>query len=141
MNTNISILIAEDDEGHALLIKKNLERAGITNEMIHLKDGKETLEFFKRNNKDSFVLLLDIRMPKADGIEVLTWLKNNPALKKTPVIIITTTDDPQEIERCYNLGCTSYITKSINYDKFVESIRQLGVYLKEVEFVELKDGK
>ena len=86
-------------------------------------------------------MLLDIRMPKVDGIEVLKTLKGDPELKKIPVIIITTTDDPQEIERCYNLGCTSYITKSINYDKFVESIRQLGIYLKEAKFGELTDGK
>lgn len=141
MNKDISILIAEDDEGHALLIKKNLERTGIKNKIIHFRDGKEILDFFNGNNETSFLLLLDIRMPKVDGIEVLKTLKNDPVLKKIPVIIITTTDDPQEIERCYNLGCTSYITKSINYDKFVESIRQLGVYLKEAKFQELTNGK
>ena len=100
---DVVIVTAEDDEGHALLIKKNLRRAGLSNEILHFMDGKETLDFLfseeieaKRHEGTCYLLLLDIRMPKVDGIEVLRRIKSTPALKRMPVIMITTTDDPRE---------------------------------------------
>jgi len=140
MNTEVVILIAEDDLGHASLIKKNLKRAGISNEIIHFKDGQETLDFLLRRGEEphrmsgtGYLLLLDIRMPKADGVEVLQQIKQDKELRKIPVIMITTTDDPREVEHCHSLGCSNYIAKPIDYDKFVESIRQLGLFLAVVE--------
>ncbi|MDY6964448.1 MAG: response regulator [Halobacteriota archaeon] len=136
----IIILIAEDDMGHASLIKKNLKRSGITNQIIHFKDGEEVLNFlFKRGDLPhrvdgvSYLLLLDIRMPKIDGTEVLRQIKSDDELKKIPVTMLTTTDDPREIERCHELGCSNYITKPIDYDRFVETIRQLGLFLSVVK--------
>jgi CheY-like chemotaxis protein len=79
------------------------------------------------------VLLLDIRMPKVDGIEVLRQVKCDPELKKLPVIMVTTTDDPREIDRCHELGCSNYITKPVEYSQFVETIRRLGLFLLTVE--------
>jgi len=145
MKKELKIILAEDDEGHASLIKRNLKRAGLMNEIIHFKDGKETLDFLfdekkeKEQVKDiASLLLLDIKMPKVDGIEVLRRVKQDEKLKKMPVIMITTTDDPREIEKCHELGCSSYIAKPIDYDKFVAAIRQLGLFLLIVEVPELK---
>lgn len=139
MQNEVTILIAEDDDGHATLIRKNLRRAGITQGMIHFHDGQEILDFlFKRSPEHleegkSYVLLCDIRMPKVDGVEVLRQIKASPTLCSIPVIMITTTDDPKDIDQCHLLGCSNYITKPVDYDRFVNSIRQLGVFLSLVE--------
>ncbi len=140
MNQEVIILIAEDDEGHALLIRKNLARAGISNRINHFKDGQEVLDFLFCQGAgphlkagEAYVLLLDIRMPKVDGTEVLAQLKAHPELRKIPVIMITTTDDPREINRCHQLGCSNYITKPVEYEGFVNAIRQLGLFLAVVQ--------
>lgn len=140
MNRDVVILVAEDDEGHAGLIKKNLTRAGIVNEILHFKNGQEILDFLFRQGDGphlqtgtAYVLLLDIRMPKVDGAQVLAQVKADPELRKLPVIMITTTDDPIEVENCHALGCSNYITKPIDYDNFVNAIRQLGLFLSVVQ--------
>ncbi len=132
----VNIVIVEDDMGHASLIMKNLKRAGFRNGFVHLKDGQEALDFmFKRGNgthlepHKSYLLLLDIKMPKVDGIEVLRQIKQDKELCKIPVVMLTTTDDPREIERCHAIGCNVYITKPIDYENFVDSIRKLGLFL------------
>lgn len=140
MDKEVVIILAEDDLGHASLIKKNLKRAGITNQILHFKDGQETLDFLfcrgegaNRVDGAAYLLLLDIKMPKLDGIEVLRQIKENSELRKVPVIMLTTTNDPQEVDRCHKLGCSTYITKPIDYEKFVEAIRNLGLFLMVVE--------
>lgn len=140
MHQEVIILIAEDDEGHADLIRKNLKRAGVTNQIIHFRDGQETVDYLFRRGEgphrqsgNAHILLLDIRMPKLDGTEVLEQLKADPELRKIPVIMITTTDDPREVARCHELGCSTYITKPVEYDRFVDSIRQLGLFLAVVQ--------
>jgi CheY-like chemotaxis protein len=140
MKKEVVILIAEDDEGHATLIKKNLKRAGLLNEIKHFKDGQEILDFLLGKGKNDtrrkdtgYLLLLDIRMPKVDGEEVLQKIKEHKELHKLPVIMVTTTDDPREVEKCHLLGCNNYVTKPIDYDKFVDAIRQLGLFLLVVE--------
>jgi CheY-like chemotaxis protein len=145
MKKEIVVLIADDDEGHVALIKKNLKRAGLLNEIKHFKDGQEILDFLLGNGKDNtkqkdtgYLLLLDIRMPKVDGEEVLRRIKEHKELHKIPVIMITTTDDPREVEKCHLLGCNSYVTKPVDYDKFVEVIRQLGLFLLVVEVPKIK---
>ena len=143
MKKEVIIVIAEDDEGHATLIKKNLERAGIKNKTLHFKDGEETLDFFlkKRSKTDklAYLLLLDIRMPRMDGYEVLKRLKTDKDLRKIPVIIITTTEDPKEVQKCHEQGCSNYLVKPIEYDKFVNMIRQLGLFLLVVEVPDIND--
>lgn len=139
MNQEMVILIAEDDDGHASLIRKNLIRAGIANRLIHFRDGQEVLDFLfyrgelKRETGTPYVLLLDIRMPKVSGVEVLEQIKAHKELCKIPVIMITTTDDPREVEHCHSLGCSNYITKPIEYEAFVNAIRQLGLFLAVVQ--------
>ena len=144
MKNAMTILIAEDDLGHAALIQKNLRRAGITNDIVHFKDGQEALDFLYGTSTEShftegtpYLLLLDIRMPKVDGVEVLRRVKEDSKLRKMPVIMITTTDDPREVANCHDLGCSNYITKPIEYDNFVEAIRQLGLFLMVVEVPEI----
>ncbi len=134
------ILMAEDDEGHAFLVQQNLSEAGIANEIIHVPDGQEALDFIRaqgayshRTRNGPLLLLLDINMPRVDGVEVLRQLKSEPAHAQIPVIMLTTTDDPREVKRCYDLGCSSYVTKPVDYDKFVEAIRRLGLFLSIVK--------
>lgn len=140
MNNEVVIVIGEDDPGHASLMKKNLTRAGIVNRIIHFNDGDEILAFLFGNGNGpvrepdlSYLLLLDIHMPKVDGMEVLKRIKGNEATRKIPIIVITTTDDPLEIEKCYELGCNSYIVKPVLYDNFVDTVRQLARYLMVME--------
>ncbi len=140
MKKEVCILIAEDDTGHAALIRKNILRAGITNAIRHFKDGQELLDFlFKeesaphRQGDVSYLLLLDIRMPKVDGVEALRQIKADKEFRKIPTIMLTTTDDPREVENCHKLGCSNYVTKPVDYEKFVDVIRKLGLFLMVVE--------
>jgi len=132
----VTILIAEDDDGHVELITSALRDAGVLNEVIRFRDGVETLAFFYGNKEETFVrkghpylLLLDIRMPKMGGIQVLERLKEDPRFKKMPVVMLTTTEEPREIERCHALGCNVYITKPIVFTDFVEKLRRLGLFI------------
>jgi CheY-like chemotaxis protein len=144
----LTIVLAEDDDGHANLIHRNLERAGLTNGFIRVKDGQEALDLIRgegafagRTIHDAYLLLLDINMPRVDGVEVLRRVKADPQLATLPVIMLTTTDDPREVERCYKLGCNVYITKPVAYEKFVEAIRQLGLFLQVVKIPSNGAGK
>lgn len=144
MESDLIVLLAEDDMGHASLIQKNLRRSGISNEVVHFLDGEEVLNFLFRKgdgpHRESgipYLLLLDIRMPKINGIEVLTQIKEDAELKKLPVIMLTTTNDPREIEKCHALGCSNYISKPVEYEKFTETIQQLGLFLKIVQIPKL----
>jgi len=144
----VHLILAEDDEGHAALIKKNLVRTGFKNQIIHLKDGQEVLDFFfmkgegsHRIKGKSYLLLLDIRMPKVDGVEVLRQLKEDPNLSKIPVIMVTTTDDPQEINHCHELGCSIYVTKPVEYEHFVDAIKKLGLFITVIKFPKINGPK
>jgi len=132
LNNEVTIVIAEDDSGHANLIKRNIRRAGFNNEIKHFTDGEQTLDYFLSDTSDiqslNHLLLLDIRMPKIDGITVLSQLRQTFQQIKIPVIIITTTDDPYEIKKCYDLGCNNYMVKPIEYNNFVEACTQTGLF-------------
>jgi CheY-like chemotaxis protein len=134
------ILMAEDDEGHASLIKRNLRRAGVVNEIINVKDGQEALDFIRcqggyasRVPNGPILVLLDIKMPKVDGVEALRQIKGDKNTAKYPVMMLTTTDDPREVDKCYKLGCSVYITKPVEYEEFVEATRRLGLFLQIVK--------
>jgi CheY-like chemotaxis protein len=144
MTREVVILIADDDPGHARLIEKNLQRAGLNNPVARFQDGQEILDFLfcrgprpHRGSESSYLLLLDIRMPKVDGVEVLRQVKADPELRKIPVSMLTTTDDPREVARCHSLGCSNYIVKPVDYDKFSEAIQQLGLFITLVEVPEV----
>ena len=144
MNEEVIVLIVEDDDGHARLIEKNLRRASIENEMLRFTDGQQILDFLfrrgegrKREQFTPYLLLLDIRIPKMDGIEVLRQVKQDEELRKVPVIMLTTTDDPREVEVCHNLGCSNYIVKPVDFNKFAEVLSRLGLFLKIVQVPQL----
>ncbi len=144
----MAIVLAEDDEGHALLVKRNLARANIANQIVHVTDGQEALDYFYRAGRYtnrpigiSLLLVLDINMPRIDGIEVLARLKGDPAKCRIPIIMLTTTDDPREIERCYDLGCGVYVTKPVEYEAFVEAVQRLGLFLQVVQIPAESDTK
>jgi CheY-like chemotaxis protein len=133
------IVLVEDDDGHANLVERNLKRVGVVNGVLRLEDGQQALDFLLdptspsfRNTNHPILLLLDIKMPRVDGVEVLRQLKANPQTAPIPIIMLTTTDDPREIQRCYELGCSVYITKPVDYQAFVDAINRLGLFLQVV---------
>jgi CheY-like chemotaxis protein len=139
----VTIILVEDDPGHARLIEKNLRRAHITNDIVILRDGQEAVEYFFPAGQAPaaarimpMLVLLDLNLPGLDGYQVLTRLKAHERTRRIPVIILTTTDDPREIERCYDLGCNVYMTKPVEYERFTAAIRQLGLFLSVVKIPE-----
>lgn len=143
-NGEVVILVADDDAGHARLIEKNLTRAGLRNPIVRFDNGQSVLDFLFRRGAGAhrgselpYLLLLDIRMPQVDGVEVLRQIKQDAELRKMPVIMLTTTDDPREVQRCHKIGCASYIVKPVDYDKFAEAIKSLGLYLSLVQVPEI----
>lgn len=134
------ILIAEDDDGHAELIKEGLEASGVCNKMIRFSNGEEAWHFLSgtggkevRDKSKAYLLLLDIKMPRMDGVEVLKRMKNSEELKEIPVVMLTTTDDPREVEECYKIGCNVYITKPVEFGKFAETLKRLGLFVQIVK--------
>lgn len=139
MKKETNILIAEDNKEHLDLIRKNLLRADICNEMLAFADGKELLDFLfdmdkkAEHNSSEYILLLDIGMSKIDGVKVLKKIKQDAQLKKIPVIILTSADAPQIVEQCHTLGCSTYIVKPPERQDFEETIQKLGHFLSVVE--------
>ncbi len=142
----VIILIAEDDDGHAELIQDNLQESGLRNPIIRFHNGQEALDFFyggpdgdaaRCEKGQAYMMILDIRMPKVDGVEVLRQIKSDPELKNMPIIMLTTTDDPREIRTCYSLGCSCYVTKPVDYRKFAEMLSRLGLFLLVVQVPDL----
>ena len=143
MTQSPTILIVDDDEGHAILIRENLEAAGLKNPIKHFQDGQAVLDFFFKDPplvNETFLVLLDIRMPKVDGIEVLRRIKAHPELRKLPVIMLTTTDDSREVLRCHELGCNVYMQKPVDYERFSEAIRRLGQFVPLLQVPQLSGG-
>jgi len=139
MNPDTMVLIAEDDDGHAALIEKNLRRGGMTRPCYRLRDGQETLEYFLglgQNQPDRtghrYLLLLDINLPRINGIEVLRRMKEHDVLKQVPVLMLSTTDDPKEVETCHAIGCNFYLTKPTEPEAFAQAIACLGSFLNLV---------
>ncbi|HOI90974.1 MAG TPA: response regulator [Candidatus Rifleibacterium sp.] len=133
----MTILVAEDDPGHAELIVDELKESGIHNPIRQFCNGQEVWDFLNEKDSDetavlNYLLLLDIKMPKMDGIEVLKRIKSHNTLKKIPVIMVSTTDDQPEIAKCYELGCNMYITKPVDYRIFAESLKRLGLFIQIV---------
>ena len=136
----VTILLIEDDPGHARLIEKNVRRAGVANDITHKSDGTTALEYlFGRGDAvkaDPMLVLLDLNLPDMSGTEILSRIKADPVLKRTPVVVLTTTDDRGEIQRCYDLGCNVYITNPLEYEGFASAIRQLGLFLTVMQVPE-----
>jgi CheY-like chemotaxis protein len=136
----VIIVMVEDDEGHARLIERNIRRAGVNNEIVPFTNGTEALAFLlgpdgsgEINSKRSLLVLLDLNLPDMTGVDILAKVKSTPYLRRSPVIILTTTDDQREIQRCYDLGANVYITKPVNYEGFANAIRQLGLFFSVMQ--------
>lgn len=130
--------MVEDDEGHARLIEKNLRRAGISNNMMHISNGAQAINYFfgqegGNTKQEQTLVLLDLNLPEIDGYEIIKRLKGDERTQAIPIIVLTTTDNPREIDRCYKLGCNVYITKPIEYDNLSDAIRKLGLMLAVVK--------
>ncbi len=146
MNTDakpVLIVMIEDDEGHARLIEKNIRRAGVNNEIMPFTNGTSALEFLlgkDGSGNDSkgkqLLVLLDLNLPDMTGLDILEKLKQNQHTKRSPVVVLTTTDDTREIQRCYDLGANVYITKPVNYEGFANAIRQLGLFFAVMQVPE-----
>jgi CheY-like chemotaxis protein len=136
----VTLLIVEDDEGHATLVERNLKRAGVANPIVHLSNGRAALDYVRSEgahaglkHDSGLLILLDIKMPELDGVQVLEALKKDERTAQIPVIMLSTTDDPREVEACYRMGCSVYITKPVSYEEFVEAVRRLGLFLQIVK--------
>jgi CheY-like chemotaxis protein len=139
MPDNLRIIIAEDDEGHALLIRKNLKKSGLSAQYVHLVNGEEVINFFSARQENysttlnNTILLLDIKMPKVNGLEVLKMMHKNEEWKKIPVYVISTSDNQKDALTCKTLGCQKYIVKPVDYAAFASTIQNLGKALKELK--------
>ena len=140
---SVTIVMVEDDDGHARLIEKNIRRAGVTNDIKHFTDGTSALSYLfdapdGPGRNGPALVLLDLTLPDMSGLDILVRMKGDATLKRTPVVVLTTTDDKVEIQRCYDLGANVYITKPVNYDSFAQAIRQLGLFLSVIQVPDLE---
>lgn len=132
----ITILIVEDDPGHSKLIEKNLRRGGLENPILAFENGQLALNYLKaqddfkdRSLNRCILMLVDLNMPVMNGVELLRTLKQDNQLREIPVIILTSTDDQREIDECYSLGCNLYVPKPVEFDRFSETVRNLGMMI------------
>lgn len=139
----VTIIMIEDDEGHARLIEKNIRRAGVSNQIIPFTNGTEALAFLMGpdgtgavNKGRQLLVLLDLNLPDMTGVDILEKVKGNEHTRRSPVVVLTTTDDQREIQRCYDLGANVYITKPVDYDGFANAIRQLGLFFSVMQVPE-----
>jgi CheY-like chemotaxis protein len=142
-----TILLADDDEGHVILITENLRMAGVDKPVLSFGDGRDLLDFLHgvhpRHRLDPaqpLAVLMDVRMPRMDGVETLRRIKGDARLKRLPVIMLTTADDPNEVNRCHDLGCACYVVKPVDYTQFAQNIQALGRFLISLKLPRLNQA-
>jgi CheY-like chemotaxis protein len=146
----VTILLVEDDDGHARLLEKNLRRGGLINNLVRVCDGQEAVDYVSRtgpyHDANTYpvpsIVLLDVRMPRLDGFEVLAQMKNDPDLMKIPVIMLTSTDNQKEINRAYELGANGYVVKPVGVEAFIDRVVKLGMFIEVIELPQngVRDG-
>ena len=139
MSHSVKIVMVEDDHGHAKLIEKNIRRANIANDIVHFDHGDAALDYLFSDEvraEGPLLILLDLNLPDMSGIDILQKIKSNAHTRRLPVVILTTTDDEREIQRCYDLGANVYITKPVEYESFAHAIRQLGLFFSVIQIPE-----
>jgi CheY-like chemotaxis protein len=138
---SVTILLVEDDDGHARLLEKNLRRAGMINRLLRVADGQQAVDYVMRtppyDDQEQYplpsIVLLDVCMPRLDGFQVLAHLKQNPALMTIPVIMLTSTDNQKEIDRAYEMGANSYVVKPVEVESFIDRVVKLGMFIEVIE--------
>ncbi|MDP9040790.1 MAG: response regulator [Bacteroidota bacterium] len=133
---DVEILFAEDSMDDAMLTIRALTRSGFKNKLLHVKDGAEALDFFhckgayasRNREKNPKLILLDLKMPKLSGMQVLENIKSDPHFKSVPVVILTSSQEDPDIEKCYALGANSYIVKPVDSSNFFQAIEKIGMY-------------
>jgi CheY-like chemotaxis protein len=136
MKEDTVILLAEDDDGHATLTRMALREVGVNNQIIRFRDGKETIDFLFGSGQEPsreadvhYLLLLDLRMPKVDGIAVLRRIRQDEQLRRMPVVVLSTTENPHEIKTCKSLRCSCYIVKAAGYEAFGAALEQVKPFV------------
>jgi CheY-like chemotaxis protein len=139
----VTIIMIEDDEGHARLIEKNIRRAGVANQIVPFTNGTDAIAYLLGpdgtglvNKGRQLLVLLDLNLPDMTGIDILEKVKANEHTRRSPVVVLTTTDDQREIQRCYDLGANVYITKPVDYEGFANAIKQLGLFFSVMQIPE-----
>jgi CheY-like chemotaxis protein len=133
---NVEILFAEDSKDDSILTIRALKKSGFSNKLHHVVDGAEALDFifcrgaYSSRNPNEFpkVILLDLKMPKVSGMEVLEQVKSNPQTKSIAVVMLTSSSEVPDIEKCFALGANSYIVKPVDSDNFFQAIKEIGLY-------------
>jgi CheY-like chemotaxis protein len=129
MRDSKPILLVEDDSVDVMTVKRALRDVHVTNQLIHTGNGEEALDYLKNeNNRKPYVILLDLNMPKMNGIEFLKTIKSDEVLKKIPVVVLTTSKDEHDIAESFKLGVAGYMVKSVDYESSVETIRTIVLY-------------
>ncbi|MDR4989133.1 MAG: response regulator [Bacteroidales bacterium] len=132
----VDILIVEDNPSDAELMVRALKKQKLANNLFIVEDGSEALDFVfcrgKYEHRHTFrppkVMFLDLKLPKVNGLEVLKELKSNPATKSLPVVVVTSSREDPDIKAAYELGANSYVVKPVDFDDFIDAMRQLGLY-------------
>ena len=136
MNNEVEILLVEDNPNDAELAMRALKKNNLSNNVIRVSDGEEALDFiFARrqfNSREKLnvpkLILLDLKLPKIDGLEVLKIIKADPVTKLIPVVVLTSSKEEKDMIESYRLGVNSYIVKPVDFDKFIDSVRDIGLY-------------
>lgn len=136
---DVTVVLVEDDAGHAILIERSLRRAELGNEILLFEDGQKVLDYLFSEGEyqgcepaHPMVLILDLNLPVVDGFEVLRRIKEDGRTRRVPVVVVTTTDDGEEMHRAYDLGANAYVAKPVENDRFGEAIQNLGLFLNVV---------
>ena len=136
MEIAAEIILVEDNPSDADLIKRALNKNNVANKILHLKDGQEVLQYLfgegqwkgRTTANTPKVILLDLKMPKVSGIEVLKKIKSNEETRSIPVVILTSSKEDPDIKECYKLGVNSYVVKPVGFEEFSSTVAQLGLY-------------
>ena len=129
MRNTKPILLVEDDRVDAMIVKRALDELKVTNELVHTSDGKEALDYLQnKDNRKPCLILLDLNMPKTNGIELLKIVKADDTLKKIPIVVLTTSTQEQDVIKTFKLGVAGYVIKPVDYIRFVEALRTVTLY-------------
>lgn len=126
----IDIILVEDNPDDAKLTIRALKKRNLANNLLHLWDGEEAIEYLTQNQHNNLpkLILLDLKMPKIDGIEVIQYLKKDTLLKSIPIVVLTSSKEDTDIKKSYELGANAYIVKPVDFEKFTQAVSEIGVF-------------